>query len=96
MATSFDYQSDFKGFMSVQFGNIYMVPLKIPTNPIVYESGTNVLSASLTIPASKLNSNYWGDVRIQAGTLNNNIIIGPNTVDMKWNLLKNSIFIQGK
>ena len=95
MATSFDYQSDFKGFMSVQFGNIYMVPLKIPTNPIVYESGTNVLSASLTIPASKLNSNYWGDVRIQAGTLNNNIIIGPNTVDMKWNLLKNSIFIQG-
>jgi RHS repeat-associated protein len=94
--TDFDCQPQPKGNFSVVYGNELFSPLLPPKGAVIHRQGWIPLSATINIPAEDISKNrYFSHASLSLG-VTNNIFLLFTYKKMKWNLMRNALWIQKK
>jgi hypothetical protein len=85
----------YKGYFGVEYGEkVYSSFLNKPSGSYIYETGTNLLQAKISISSSNMvNRNVFKSAYISVGVTNPSLFISPKPIKLSWDLMRNQVFL---
>jgi RHS repeat-associated protein len=92
---SSDLTMTYKGYFGVEYGEkVYSSFLNKPSGSYIYETGTNLLQAKISISSSNMvNRNVFKSAYISVGVTNPSLFISPKPIKLSWDLMRNQVFL---